>query len=123
MLQKRTLSINLNSSDLAGLIKRIEALEKENKYLKGQVKNLNKYADEAEESLHDIQCHVNQIDRYIRRGNVTIPGIPDNIRDNDLEGKVIEALHPIDVDVSTTDIVACHRLTKTKKRKEEKRTK
>ena len=98
-------SITLSSTDLNVIIKRIEKLERENKYLKDQVKDLNSYADEVDTELQDIHCQVNQIDQNIRRENVTISGLPEHINDIDLEGKVIETLQSIDVNVSSTDIV------------------
>ena len=63
---------------------------------------------------------MNRIDQYIRRENVTISGLPEHINDIDLEGKVIEALQSIDVNVSSADIVSCHRLGKTKNEKRKK---
>ena len=101
----------MSSTDLNDIIRRIEKLEKENKYLKDQVKELNSYANEVDTELQDIHCQVNQ---YIRRENVTISGLPEHINDIDREGKVIGALQSIYVHVSSADIVSFHRLKKEK---------
>ena len=43
-----------------------------------------------------------------------ITGISDDVSDENLEGKVIEVLNEIQVDVSTSDTEACHRIGKSK---------
>ena len=47
---------------------------------------------------------------YNRRNCVEFFGIPDTINDDNLEGTIIEACKDINIDVSETDIEACHRL-------------
>ena len=52
---------------------------------------------------------------FVYRNNIEISGIPNNVGDDELEGKFIDVLEIIDVTVSKTDIEACHRLPATKK--------
>ena len=61
-----------------------------------------------------MESDANSLEQYGRRNNVEITGIPDSVEINDLEGKVIEVLSEIDVNVSTNDIEACHRIGKTR---------
>ena len=46
--------------------------------------------------------------------NLEITGIPDDIEDQNLKEKVIEILEKIDVNISSKDIDACHRIGKSK---------
>ena len=41
-------------------------------------------------------------------------GVPNNLEDEKIEEKVIEILEKIEVNVSTQDIEACHRVKKSK---------
>ena len=56
----------------------------------------------------------NHLEQYGRRNNLEITGISDDVSDEQLEGKVIEVLNEIQVDVSRSDIEACHRIGKSK---------
>ena len=56
----------------------------------------------------------NSLEKYGRRNNIDITGIPDDIGDQDLEEKVIEVLDKIDVNVSSQGTEACHRIEKSK---------
>ena len=47
---------------------------------------------------------------YNRRENIEIIGIPNTVSDSELEDKVISILNSIGCDVTSYDIVACHRL-------------
>ena len=102
---------------ICDIIKRLEKIEKENKYLKKEVNDLYNYADECDDKIYSLEKQVNQIDQYIRRENITISGLPDNLPTEILEENVIKVLDSINVSVSSKDIVACHRLEKTKKEK------
>ena len=52
--------------------------------------------------------------QYGRRNNLEITGISNEFEDVDLEGKIIEILDKIEVNVSSKDIEACHRIGKSK---------
>ena len=56
----------------------------------------------------------NLLEQYGRRNNLEITGVSNEIEDVDLEGKVIEILDKIKVNVSSKDIEACHRIKKSK---------
>jgi hypothetical protein len=99
---------------------KVDQLSAENIVLKKQVKDLNDYADESDDMMYELEKKINQIDQYIRRENIIITGLPDNIDGDHIEQKVIEMLNKIDVKVETDDIVACHRLQKTSKEKKSK---
>ena len=111
-------STSLDSNTLDNILSRLELLENDNKKLKRKVHELNKYADECDEKIYSLENHLNQVDQYIRRENITLSGLPENTED--LEEKVIDILGSIDVHVQSNDIVACHRLTKTMKEKKNK---
>ena len=56
-------------------------------------------------------------DRYSRRNNIEIGGIPDIFHDDQLEDISISILNKLDVKCSNEDLEACHRLPLTKKEK------
>ena len=90
----------------------IKNLQEENVRLRNKVNHL-------ESRVTSLESDVNSLEQYGRRNNVDITGIHDSIGINELEDKVIEFLSKIDdVKISTRDIRACHRLGKTKKKKQ-----
>ena len=77
--------------------------QKRNKKLSGH------YYDLSDE-IYYMQKDISRIDQYSRRQNIELLGLPKDIHNNDLQGKVIEILCKIGVDVKPEDIVAVHRL-------------
>ena len=53
--------------------------------------------------------------QYNRRSNLEISGIPDIFKDNVLEKKVIDILNIYGVTISPDEIIACHRLPRSRK--------
>ena len=85
----------------------IKNLQGENQRLRSKIENLEK-------KVISLEGNGNLLEQYGRRNNLEITGIPDEIKDEDLEEKVIEILNKIDVNVSTKDIEACHRIGKSR---------
>ena len=85
----------------------IKNLQDENQRLRSKIENLEK-------KVISLEGNGNLLEQYGRRNNLEITGIPDEIKDEDLEEKVIEILNKIDVNVSTKDIEACHRIGKSR---------
>ena len=56
------------------------------------------------------------MEQYGRRNNTAISGIPDSADINELEESVTEVLADIDLNVTSNDIEACHRIGKKDKR-------
>ena len=81
----------------------IDALKEENLKLQNKVKKL-------EEQLLEIDQKNNHLDQYIRRNNLEIQGIPANVTDDELEGKVIDIFSCLGIEVKGSDIEDCHRL-------------
>ena len=61
------------------------------------------------------------MEQYGRRNNLEITGIPDDVSDENLEEKVIQVLSEIQVNVSSSDIEACHRIGKSKNSSKKKK--
>ena len=61
----------------------IDALKEENLNLQNKVKKL-------EDQLLELDQKSNNLDQYNRRNNLEIQGIPANVTDDELEGKVID---------------------------------
>ena len=68
-----------------------------------------------ENEIIDLEIHNNNVDQYSRRSNVEISGIPQSVSNNQLEEKVVDILKAIDVNITSNEIEACHRLGKKKK--------
>ena len=85
----------------------IKDLQVENQRLRSRIINLEKKVISLEENS-------NSLEQYGRRNNLEITGIPDDVDDQKLEEKVIEILDKIDVNVSSKDVEACHRIRKSK---------
>ena len=68
-----------------------------------------------ENKIIDLEIQNNNVDHYNRRNNVKISGIPQSVSDNQLEQKAADILKVIDVNITTNEIEACHRLGKKKK--------
>jgi len=85
----------------------IKGLIEANKQLQEKVEKLEKKIKKSQESLKtDIESN----NQYVRRNNIEISGIPNEVKDEDLECKVIDILHKADVEVANNDVEACHRL-------------
>ena len=80
----------------------IDALKEENQKLQNKVKKL-------EEQFLEIDHKSNHLDQYSRRNNFEIQGIPVNVTDDELEGKVIDILSCLGIEVKGSDIEDCHR--------------
>ena len=85
----------------------IKNLQIENQHLQTRVNDL-------ENRVLSLEISGNHLEQYGQRNNLEITGISDDISDENLEGKVIEVLNEIRVDVSRSDIEACHRIGKSK---------
>ena len=83
----------------------VKNLQDENKRLKTKVNVL-------ENIYIDLEIQNNNLDQYSRRNNVEISGIPQSVSDNQLEEKVADILEAIDVNITTNEKEACHRLGK-----------
>ena len=61
------------------------------------------------DELEDVHFEMAKQDRYGKRNNIEIGGIPVNIKKN-LEETAIAILNKLDVDCRSKDIEGCHRL-------------
>ena len=86
----------------------IKNLTNENKCLKTKVNVL-------ENKTVDLEIENNNVYQYSRGNNTEISGIPESLSNNQLKEKVVDILKAIDVNISTNEIEACHRLGKKKR--------
>ena len=63
-----------------------------------------------EKKVKSLEIQISKDEQYNRHNCVEFSGIPDTINDDNLEDTIIEACKDINIDVSETDIEACHRL-------------
>lgn len=88
----------------------IDTLREENINLKKEISSLKSEIDAKDKIIYEIEKDVIDVQQYIRRNNIEICGIPNEVDDNKLEDKVIEIAKIIDVTIEKRDIEACHRL-------------
>ena len=81
----------------------VDALKEENLKVQNKVKKL-------EEQLSEIDRKSNHLDQQSRRNNLKIQGIPANVTDDELQGKVIEIFSCLGIEVKGSDLEDCHRL-------------
>ena len=99
---KKSVTEEVNESIISIKNTIIDALKEENLKLQNKVKKL-------EEQLLEIDQKNNHLDQYSRR-NLEIQGIPANITDDKLEGKVIDIFSCLSIEVKGSDTEDCHRL-------------
>lgn len=92
----------------------IENLQTENELLKKSITKLKNEVYEKDCLVTDIEKDLCELQQYVRRNNMEITGIPEDIPDDLLEAKVIEIGHAMDITINETDFEACHRLPKGK---------
>ena len=103
---KKSVTEEVNESIISIKNTIIDALKEENLKLQNKVKKL-------EEQLLEIDQKNNHLDQYSRRNNLEIQGIPANITDDKLEGKVIDIFSCLGIEVKGSDIEDCHRFGST----------
>ena len=108
--QKYDITLDKISKELAELRKSYNKLESDlaitkavNESLRNQILTLER------------QCWSNA--QYSRRETLEISGIPENIDDGELEGKVLTVLSKLDVNIDPTNVEACHWLKSNNKGK------
>ena len=96
------------SLQLATTIEKFAAMQNNIEKLTSELaitKNVNSY---LKESVSSLQRKIISLEQYGRRENIEISGVPKNTAD--LEQKLVQLLKTIDVNVQSSDIVACHPL-------------
>ena len=89
---KKSVTEEVNESIMSIRNTIIDALKEENLKLQNKVKKL-------EEQLLEIDQKNNHLDQYSRRNNLKIQGIPANITDDKLEGKIIDIFSCLGIEV------------------------
>ena len=94
-------------------------IDLQNEIIKLNVKNKKLVEDNTYlyDQLYDIDYRLIDAEQYPRRHNLVISGIPDSVNQNKLEITVIDILSSIGMNVSSYEVVGCHRLYKNKKSK------
>ena len=79
---------------------------------KKDIKILTRDICNLENELFNIDVRIIESEQYSHRENIIISGIPDMIKQDGLERKVLEILQTIGLLISSYEIAACHRLRK-----------
>ena len=96
---------------LLDLKNEIRNLREENISLKEQVKVNKKELERQCLGIYQLEDDLTRLERYGRRGNIEISGIPTRVLDNHLEDEVLKILHKIGLShLDHFGIVACHRV-------------
>ena len=67
-----------------------------------------------ESKFTSLEINQNKLEQYGRRNNIEVSGIPDSVKDNCLEEKIISVFTSVGIDVKSYDIEACHRIGKSR---------
>ena len=70
---------------------------------------------DIENYVYNIDCRLIESEQYSRRENLIISGIPEWIKQERLELKVLEILETIGLSITSYEIAACHCLKKSNK--------
>ena len=100
---KKSVTEEVNESIMSIKNTIIDVLKEENLKLQNKVKEL-------EGQLLEIYQKSNHLNQYNRRNNIEIQGIPANVTDGELEGKVIDIFSCVGIEVKGSDIEDCYRL-------------
>ena len=100
---KKSVTKEVNESIMSIKNTIIDAIKEENLKLQNNVRKLE------DQLLLEIDQKSNNLDQYIRRNNLEIQGIPTNVTDGKLEGKVIDIFSCFGFKVNGENIKDCHR--------------
>ena len=81
-----------------------------NSRMRKVVQHISKENDALKKSLNQTTKELHDLNQYNRRPNIEIRNITENINQRDLEPYIIDLLKSINVNVSSYEIVAVHRL-------------
>ena len=85
------------------------------KNLQNENKKLNNEVSQLKEKIISIESKNSSVEQYGIQNNMEINGIPNSISDDNLESTVTSVLSKAtNVHVTADDIVACHRIGKSK---------
>ena len=93
----------------------IQSLKNEVSSLQNSVDKLESQVHLLEDALINNEIKINNADRYSRRNNIVIQGVPQSVKFKDLEDKVINVLGKVNVKVTKNDMKACHWLDDSRK--------
>ena len=88
----------------------IKNLLEENQRLRKRVEDLEEKTDRCNEDFVEMERHSYDLEQYTRRNNLEISGVPNDVKDSDLEQKCIDILDIVNINVTSNDIEAVHRL-------------
>lgn len=105
--QQQISSIQQRLSQVVGAY---NVLQADYNTLKNQFKHLQAHSNQQRKTVFDLENDLTSLQQYNRRENIEIMGIPNTVADSELEAKVVSILNSIGCNISSYDIVACHRL-------------
>ena len=85
----------------------IKNLQAENERLREKVSSL-------ESKVTSLEIDQNKLEQYGRRNNIEVSGIPDSVKENCLEEKIISVFTSVGIEVKSYDIEACQRIEKSR---------
>ena len=108
-------------NNTADILKRMNELTNRVENLKIKLVEATDLIHEQQDDLDFTSKNIRHLEKglynhqqYTRRENIEIIGIPDSIHAT-LEKTVLDVLHKINIDISSYDIAACHRLLEEKR--------
>ena len=90
----------------------IQVLAINNRILRKEIDELKYENNNLVESVIEIEKRLLRSDQYFRRENLEIMNLPESIPQRELESLIIEILRSVNINISSYNIVAVHRVGK-----------
>ena len=97
-------------SNVTELLAENEALKERVKTLEKEVGNHSKRLNGQYDKMVKTETELYRLDQYGRRNNLIVDGIPEDVKDDELESKSVEIFDKIGVKLKRKDIEAVHRV-------------
>ena len=106
-----------NIKAIKTLSNQLNDISAENKKLRSELDQVIEEKDDLADAIYELEVNLYQLAQYGRRENLQIQGIPNTVKQNDLQRFVLNILDKIGVKVPENDVVGCHRLFQKDKKK------
>ena len=112
MMEAANNNISDDNSQLNELIKQNIAMSDQMKKMWETMTQLQSSVDTLQSEKDSLERDINELNSYIRRSNIEIRNVPEDIPDDDLQDYVIKMLSAQEIYLRAPDIEAVHRLGK-----------
>ena len=102
--------LNQMQQDIISIKQKLTEITNINNKLKGRIYELAGENRRLYDSIYNIEVSISGVDQYSRRSNIELCGVPERIRQRDIEEYVLGVLASLDIHILSYDLVAVHRV-------------